>query len=102
MEINSYLLADLHISALLVHPHVTLVLYVRSYIYSLYSVQCYVGILAGIRPCGVIVLLAELFSSESKSQVYAHLHRKNPAFSNNLGKDNKSVYFTNLHKIYLL
>ena len=51
-------------------------------------VHC-VGILAGIRPCGVIVLFAELFTAESKSQVYAHLHeliRKKPAFSNKLGK----------------
>jgi hypothetical protein len=33
-----------------------------------------VGILAGVRPCGVIVLLAELFRAESTSQVYATLH----------------------------
>ena len=54
--------------------------------------QCYVGILAGIQPCGIIVLFAELFNAESKSQVYAHLHeflRKNAKFSNNLGKDNQ-------------
>ena len=46
------------------------------------------GILAGIRPCGIIVLLAELFTAESKSQVYANLHqllRKNPCISKNLG-----------------
>ena len=32
------------------------------------------GILAGVWPCGVITLLSELFISESKSQVYGHLH----------------------------
>lgn len=48
-----------------------------------------VGIVAGIRPCGVIVLLAELFSSDSKSQVYACLHeymRKHPCVSADIGK----------------
>jgi len=49
----------------------------------------HVGILAGMRPCGVIVLFAELYSSESKSQVYAHLHdflRVNTTAAENLGK----------------
>ena len=32
------------------------------------------GILAGVRPCGIIVLLAELFRAESISQVYGTLH----------------------------
>ena len=32
------------------------------------------GILAGIWPCGTITLLAELFISESKAQVYGALH----------------------------
>ena len=48
-----------------------------------------VGILAGIRPCGTIVLLAELFTAESKSQVYAHLHeflRINPSVAEKLGR----------------
>ena len=27
-----------------------------------------------MRPCGIIVLIAELFTSESKSQVYGCLH----------------------------
>jgi len=42
-----------------------------------------------MRPCGVIVLFSELFSTESKSQVYATLHeyfQRNPVASNNLGK----------------
>ena len=30
--------------------------------------------LAGMRPCGVIVLLGEHFISESKAQVYGYLH----------------------------
>ena len=31
------------------------------------------GVLAAMWPCGIITLLCELFISESKSQVYAHL-----------------------------
>jgi len=45
--------------------------------------------MAGMRPCGIIVLLAELFTSESKSQVYANLHeflRKHPHALNSIGK----------------
>ena len=41
----------------------------------------YSGILAGMWPCGIIVLVAELFRAESKSQVYAAIHeflRRNP------------------------
>ena len=46
------------------------------------------GILAGIRPCGVIVFLAELFTSESKAQVYGSLHQffvKHPEVYENIG-----------------
>lgn len=32
------------------------------------------GILAGMRPCGIIVLVGELFMAESKTQVYGFLH----------------------------
>ena len=32
------------------------------------------GVLAGMWPCGIVVLLTELFSAESKTQVYAALH----------------------------
>ena len=32
------------------------------------------GILAGMWPCGIVVLLTELFRAESKTQVYAALH----------------------------
>ena len=32
------------------------------------------GILAGMWPCGIVVLLHELFVAESKSQVYAAVH----------------------------
>ena len=48
-----------------------------------------VGILAGIRPCGIIVLLSELFTSESKAQVYANLHQflqQFPQVSSSIGK----------------
>lgn len=34
----------------------------------------YSGILAGMRPCGIIVLLSDLYIAESKSQVYGSLH----------------------------
>ena len=51
--------------------------------------RCFItGILAGVRPCGVIVLLAELFRAESKSQVYANLHefmRRHPRVLENIG-----------------
>ena len=33
-----------------------------------------IGVLAGIWPCGVVIFVAELFVSESKSQVYGILH----------------------------
>lgn len=48
------------------------------------------GILAGLRPCGVIVFLNELFTSESKTQVYGCLHNyyhKYPITANNIGKE---------------
>ena len=32
------------------------------------------GLLAGIWPCGIITLIAELYKSESKAQVYGCLH----------------------------
>lgn len=32
------------------------------------------GILVGMWPCGIVVLMQELFTAESKSQVYAALH----------------------------
>ena len=51
-------------------------------------------VLAGIRPCGVIVLLAELFSSEPKTQVYGHLRQF--VQSNTEVDDNISKY--NIHK----
>ena len=40
-------------------------------------VCCYypIGILAGAWPCGIIVIVSELFRAESKSQVYASLHQ---------------------------
>ena len=55
-----------------------------------------IGVLAGMRPCGIIVLLSELFFTESKSQVYASLHeyfQRNPVASNNLGNQiNTCIY----------
>ena len=37
-------------------------------------VYLFTGVLAVMWPCGTIVLLAELFRAESKSQVYAIVH----------------------------
>lgn len=34
----------------------------------------FAGILAFAKPCGIVVGVREMFGSESKSQVYAHLH----------------------------
>ena len=45
--------------------------------------------LAGIWPCGIITLLAELFISESKSQVYGAVHdfiRCNPEATEDISK----------------
>ena len=41
-----------------------------------------------MRPCGIVVLLTELFNAESKSQVYASLHeflRRHSSVSKNIG-----------------
>ena len=32
------------------------------------------GVLAGMWPCGILIMLKELFTAESKAQVYAALH----------------------------
>jgi hypothetical protein len=32
------------------------------------------GVVAGMWPCGILIMLKELFVAESKSQVYAALH----------------------------
>lgn len=48
-----------------------------------------IGILAGMWPCGIITFLNELFTSESKSQVYGQLHeflRIAPLPATNLSK----------------
>ena len=45
--------------------------------------------MVGMRPCGLIILLAELFSAESISQIYANLHehlRSNSNVASNLRK----------------
>ena len=39
-----------------------------------YTFLCFAGILAGMWPCGILVLLSELFTSESKCQIFASLH----------------------------
>ena len=49
-----------------------------------------VGIMAGMHHCGVIVLLSELFISESLPQVYGSLHQfyaSNPTAASNISKN---------------
>ena len=58
------------------------------------------GILAGMRPCGIIVLLSELFISESKSQVYGCLHNyylKHPAAAKKISR--KSSMISNVYHL---
>lgn len=48
-----------------------------------------VGILAAMWPCGIITHIAELFKSESKSQVYGQIHefiKQEPAAAFDLSK----------------
>ena len=55
-----------------------------------------------MKPCGIIVLLSELFTSESKSQVYANVHeyfRKHPVVSKNIGIVSLHVYI--VHDVYM-
>ena len=70
---------------------------------------CTVGVLAGMRPCGMIVLLNELFTAESKTQVYGSLHnfyRMHPAIAHKIGKSSTNcwnlIFFQILYRIYLL
>ena len=49
-----------------------------------------VGVMLGAWPCGIIVLLGELFGAESRSQVYALLHTflmKNSSSTKEIRKD---------------
>ena len=39
------------------------------------SMLLLIGVLAGMWPCGIIILLDELFNAESKSQVCGILHQ---------------------------
>ena len=47
--------------------------HVTASVYNIYG-ALYLGVFAGMRPCGVIVLLTELFIAESNTQVYGSLH----------------------------
>ena len=56
------------------------------------NLNCYVvhftmqGILAGIWPCGIIIIAAELFLSESKLQVYGCVSQANPVETSGISK----------------
>ena len=55
-----------------------------------------IGIMAGMRPCGVIVLLSELFISESLPQIYGSLHQfyaSNPTAASKISKNKVYQYF---------
>ena len=53
------------------------------------------GILAVATPCGIVVDVKELFNSESKTQVYAHLHQilKNPSMAKTGNHNSKKSTF---------
>ena len=58
-------------------------------------ITLYAGVMLGAWPCGIIVLLGELFGSESLSQVYALLHTfllKNSSSTQEIRKDCKYRY----------
>ena len=40
----------------------------------IHVLQCLLGILAGVWPCGTVTMLGELYTAESMTQVYAFLH----------------------------
>ena len=44
------------------------------HLFSLILLACTTGVLAAMYPCGMILVLAELFRAESKSQVYGVIH----------------------------
>lgn len=62
----------------------------------------YIGVLAGMWPCGIITFVYELYLSESKAQVYAYLHeylQNNLRVSSDLSKS-YSLCFTKLHLVF--
>ena len=71
-----------------------------TYIYTLYTTAIqqhmyYIGLLAGIWPCGVITMIDELYKTESKSQVYGCLHgfvHSNPINTSSIGKLTKRIF----------
>ena len=76
--------------------------------YHNYNNGC-IGILAGMRPCGVIVLLSELFTTESKTQVYGCLHNyysRHPTTANKIGAINVQscpmIIFVTQHYTYMI
>ena len=59
------------------------------------------GILAGIWPCGVITLIRELFTAESKGQVYGHLHQFLQSHSHTASNLRKFL-FIRLYLLYIV
>ena len=54
----------------------------------------FLGVMLGAWPCGIIVLLGELFGTESISQVYAFLHtflQMNNDSTNDISKDTNVI-----------
>ena len=60
------------------------------YLYVCTYINTFLGVLAGIWPCGVICVVSELFQAESLTQVYGVLHE---LLNQNVNKlDNLSKY----------
>lgn len=63
------------------------------------------GILVGASPCGIILLISELFRAESKSQVYASLHQyfsDHPSVLKKLGTFNEYAKTPSMKLFYAI
>lgn len=72
-----------------------LILFCLAWVSSKLFAMSYVGIVAGMWPCGTISFVDELFRSESKAQVYGSLHTyfyTNPVST----KDISKIHATNI------
>lgn len=57
----------------------------------------YVGILAGMWPCGIITLTDELYLAESNSQVYGSIHslmQNNPSSTSTISKFTLMLFYS--------
>ena len=84
--------------------------HVTASVYNIYG-ALYLGVFAGMRPCGVIVLQTELFIAESNTQVYGSLHNytaNHPNAVKRIGKGcsvneiSLDYYWNNIYRVYML